>query len=359
MMRQKIGLLIGSFAVLHLGHLADINQALGVVDVLHVIITDDADVGIDKAKRPSLQDKARWLQNACQTFDFVKIHTQVSLALPALNFDYQKSHHRLNKAHKDMICQVLQVDEAMLFTKLHDLSGDETNHFAMAVLPRTVQDDLPIETMPYGYFYHLAPVCRYFYTYKVCIVGGESSGKTTMIHKLANDYGASVALEMGRAYTHSHLGGTELGLQYSDYPVIASNHANAIHHAIHHATSAVVLIDTDFVTTQAFCQTYEGRRHPMLSAWIDEYHPNSNNPLRIDCTIYLDNNVAWVFDGMRRLGGNRRSDFAQLLLDLYHEHQIPLQQIHHVNYHERYLLAKAIIDGRLNKSLFGNNTVLV
>lgn len=33
----------------------------------------------------------------------------------------------------------------------------------------------------------------------------------------------------------------------------------------------VAFIDTDFVSTQAFCLKYEGREHPFVQALIDEY----------------------------------------------------------------------------------------
>lgn len=338
-MTNKQGVLIGQFSVLHLGHLADINQAAGMVDVLHIIITNHTSLS---PKKPTLQDKVRWLQNACQVFDFVKIHTLASLGLSHHTADYH-TYQSHDKSLLDTICQKLAPDNPLIFSK-HTLVF---NDYSSAILPKTTQDDLDIAQYPLRYFHHLALPCRYFFALKVCIVGGESSGKTTLIHKLANEYAANVALEMGRVYTHSHLGGTELALQYSDYPTIASHHAAAIEAAATHTASPVVLIDTDFVTTQAFCATYEHRPHPMLDAWIADYHPNSSNPYRMDCTIYLDNNVTWVADGMRRLGGSQRSQFAQSLLDLYQKHAIALHHIDNPDYHERYLTAKAIIDSHL------------
>ena len=147
---------------------------------------------------------------------------------------------------------------------------------------------------------------------------------------------------MGRLYADSNLGGTEVGLQYSDYAPIAISHAQAITTACHNATAPITLIDTDFVTTQAFCQTYEGRPHPFVTACISEF--------TMDATIYLDNNVAWVADGLRRLG-NARSQFAITLLKLYATHNIALTIIDDGDYHKRYLQAVAIIDDFLAQAL--------
>lgn len=160
------------------------------------------------------------------------------------------------------------------------------------------------------------------------------------MQKLANDYGASIAPEMGRLYTHSHLGGSELALQYSDYASIAINHANAIETARTTASSAVTLIDTDFATTQAFCEIYEGRTHPLVAEFAKQ--------MQLDFTIYLDNNVAWVADGMRRLGDDhQRSLFANKLLEILARYDISYHIINDTDYHKRYLQALSLIDNHI------------
>ncbi len=68
-----------------------------------------------------------------------------------------------------------------------------------------------------------------------------------------------------------------------------------------------IIIDTDFVTTQAFCKKYEGREHPFVQALIDEY--------RFDLVILLENNTPWVADGLRSLGSSvdrKESFFPEL-----------------------------------------------
>lgn len=312
------------FAPLHLGHLMDINYAAGQVDTLHIIITPSQ----NSYKTPTLQDVTRWLQNSCQDFGFIKIHHTDSLELPKLTayFDYTKDaagQDSLNAA-----IQALGLDAPEVFSK--------TAADSKLILPKTLYDTLAIKEQVLRYFSYLAPACRYFYTHTLAVVGGESSGKTTLVHKLKNHYGASVALEMGRLYSDSHLGGSELALQYSDYTSIATLHAHAIDTARLSATAAVTFIDTDFVTTQAFCETYEGRSNPVVEAYIKEY--------RLDSTLYLDNNVKWVADGIRRLGGSHRTAFAEKLLSLHKKHDIDLYKIDHPDYHIRYEQAVAYID---------------
>lgn len=82
----------------------------------------------------------------------------------------------------------------------------------------------------------------------VAILGGESSGKSTLVNKLANIFNTTSAREYGRDYVFSHLGGDEMALQYSDYDKIALGHAQYIDFAVKYANK-VAFIDTDFVTT--------------------------------------------------------------------------------------------------------------
>ena len=320
-------LLIGDFAPLQLAHLHDINRAIGMADTVHIIITPPADRSLPSGRSANISDVARWVQVSCQSFAWVKVHTTASLGMD-IAFDYQTG-DTLSDDKLTKLCQLLTIDKQS--THIYQLGDTD------ASAKFTPSDRLAVRDQPLQYFDKLAPACRYFYTQTVCIVGGESSGKTTLIHKLANHYGANIALEMGRLYTHSHLGGTELGLQYSDYLPIAINHAHAIDTAKASARAAITLVDTDFVTTQAFCEVYEKRTHPVVASLADTY--------RMDLTIYLDNNVAWVADGMRRLGdGQARSHFAQKLLDLLAHHHIAHHTIDDADYHERYRQAVAIID---------------
>lgn len=335
-------ILIGDFAPLTLSMLADINHAAGLSKTLHIIIQTPNHVPLPCGRTPTLADAVRWVQMACQSFGFIKIHTFGSLALPDMSFDY-RNNTQLTKHQFLAICQALNITAHTTMLGIKSSHKDTLHPFELA-LPKhdhaSNYDDELVQNNPLAYFHQLSAVCRYFYTQTVCIVGGESSGKTTLVQKLANYYGASIAPEMGRLYTHSHLGGSELALQYSDYASIAINHANAIETARTTASSAVTLVDTDFATTQAFCEIYEGQTHPLVAEFAKQ--------MRLDFTIYLDNNVAWVADGMRRLGDDhQRSLFANKLLEILARYDISYHIINDTDYHKRYLQALSLIDNHI------------
>lgn len=342
------GVMIGHFEPLHLGQMRSILEAAGQAKQLHIIIT------LHPAPHPdfdiTLQDKARWLQMACADLPFIHIYTTTEIELPLhesfddVTIDSAASNLKLQRISDDLS---LPTDAVLFVADNHPLASKNIKKAGDALIMQVVTTPLQpdfnsyaIANNPIAHWSALHPEARGDYTKTVAIVGGESSGKTTLVHKLANYYGASFALEMGRLYVGTDLGGSEVGLQYSDYAPIALDHAQAMRHAAMNATAAVTIIDTDFVTSQAFCEEYEGRSHPFLTACIDEF--------RADFTIMLDNNTPWVDDGMRSLGTpEARGRFEQRLLDIFARHNIEPYLIDKADYDARYQQAIAFIDAQI------------
>ena len=352
---QQTGVMIGTFEPLDLGHMRDILYACGQVKHLHIFIMPHPNPNPNFSI--NLKDKARWLTMALADLPFIQVHllpegqcfadifNEISTfqqALTPLNLTKDAGENSKNLLSEKPIVFV-QHDYALL-----EAEGfkDSLNTVRLQALP--VQADFDshsralIAANPAKYWHIIHPQARGDYTKTVAIVGGESSGKTTLVHKLVNYYGANYALEMGRIFVTTDLGGKELGMQYDDYPLMALDHANAIRHAKRFAPAPVTIVDTDFVTTQAFCEEYEGRTHPFLAACIDEFHT--------DFTILLDNNTPWVADGMRTLGqAEQRSRFESRLNAIFAEHNIMPFVIDDPDYHQRFLQAVAFID----KHIFG------
>ncbi|MGO3106016.1 MAG: multifunctional transcriptional regulator/nicotinamide-nucleotide adenylyltransferase/ribosylnicotinamide kinase NadR [Psychrobacter celer] len=336
------GLMIGHFEPLHLGQMRSILEAAGQAKILHIVITAHPTPHPDFSI--TLQDKARWLQMACADLPFIHIHTTHEIALPLhdsfdeVHIDIPASNAKLHRLSQTL---ALPAEAVLFVAQNHPLAQSHiTEHLQMPVVTTALQpafDSYAIARDPVAHWSAIHPQARGDYTKTVAIVGGESSGKTTLVHKLANYYGASFALEMGRLYVGTDLGGSEIGLQYSDYGPIALNHAQAIREAAAVATAPVTIVDTDFVTTQAFCEEYEGRSHPFVAACIDEF--------RLDHTIMLDNNTPWVDDGMRSLGTpEARGRFEQRLVDIFSRHGIEPHLIDAPDYDARYRQALRFID---------------
>ncbi|OOR87394.1 trifunctional nicotinamide-nucleotide adenylyltransferase/ribosylnicotinamide kinase/transcriptional regulator NadR [Moraxella caviae] len=340
-----VGVLMGYFEPLNLGQLREIVWAAGQVKTLHIVVLPRP--APNPRYRVTLADKARHLQVACEFFDFVKIHTadspEFAPHLSDVAWSYDEASAQISaKQLKERLLRALSshdekgiADDFCVFAR-----ADVHSDLAFCAVPDGGFDGQAIFANPATHFHAIHPAARQNYTKTVCIVGGESSGKTTLVHKLANHYGATFAPEMGRLYTHSDLGGTEVGLQFADYAIIAARHADAIHHATRHASAPVTFVDTDFVTTQAFCEEYEGKTDGVVAAFADS--------VRLDLTIMLDNNVAWVADGMRSLGDDdARARFRGRLAEIFMRHGIAPALIDDADYHKRYEQAVAMIDAWL------------
>lgn len=344
---QNIGFMIGHFEPLHLGHVQSILHACGQVKQLYLFVTPHPKQNPNFPVK--LKDKARWLTQAFADLPF--IHT---VLLPdVITPTYEDDHNCLNVDNANAILSNLLArfefltdssDKPILFV-------DETHPLVNLPLVVPVQttprqttfNSSKIHQNPALHWQAIHPKARPDYTKTIAIVGGESSGKTTLLHKLANHYGASFCLEMGRIFVQTDLGGTELAMQYSDYPLMASDHEQAIRQAKEQATAPLTLIDTDFVTTQAFCEVYEGKSHPFLTACIDEF--------RLDYTLMLASNTTWVADGMRSLGASeQRQSFENRLKGLFKQHNIATFYIDNPDYHQRFLQAVGFIDNQIFKN---------
>ncbi|MDU6110203.1 MAG: multifunctional transcriptional regulator/nicotinamide-nucleotide adenylyltransferase/ribosylnicotinamide kinase NadR [Klebsiella pneumoniae] len=287
--RQKsVGVVFGKFYPLHTGHIYLIQRACSQVDELHIIMgyddTRDRELFEESAmsQQPTVPDRLRWL---LQTFKYQK-----NIRIHAFN------------------------EEGM---EPYPHGWDVWSHGIRAFMSEKGIEPNRIYTS------EEADAPQYL------ILGGESSGKSTLVNKLANIFNTTSAWEYGRDYVFSHLGGDEMALQYSDYDKIALGHAQYIDFAVKYANK-VAFIDTDFVSTQAFCLKYEGREHPFVQALIDEY--------RFDLVILLENNTPWVADGLRSLGSSvDRKEFQSLLVSLLKENEIEFVHVKESDYDARFL----------------------
>lgn len=350
---KSVGVIFGKFYPLHTGHIYLIQRACSQVDELHIIMCHDElrDRRLFEnsamSQQPTISDRLRWL---LQTFKYQKnihIHSFNEEGMESYPHGWDiwsqgiaafmdRQRIKPNRIYTSETCDV---------DKYHAHLGIET----VLIDPQRSFMNIrgaQIRQNPFRYWDYIPTEVKPFFVRKVVILGGESSGKSTLVNKLANIFNTTSAWEFGRDYVFSHLGGDEMALQYSDYDKIALGQAQFIDFSVKYANK-VVFIDTDFVTTQAFCKKYEGREHPFVQALIDEY--------RFDLVILLENNVPWVADGLRSLGSTaERKAFQTLLITLLNSNNIPFIHINDDNYDSRFLRCVKLV-----KAMLGNQSLLL
>lgn len=131
---------------------------------------------------------------------------------------------------------------------------------------------------------------------RVVLTGSESVGKTTLAAQLAAHYGVSWVPEFVRGYAAAK--GAPLG--FGDHGAIARGQVAQEEAALAAARAAgapLLLLDTDLLSTVAYCRHYFGRAPDFLVRWARDRRP--------DLYLLLDIDAPWVADGIRDRGDRR------------------------------------------------------
>ena len=148
---------------------------------------------------------------------------------------------------------------------------------------------------------------------RVVLTGSESTGKTTLAHRLAGHYRTSVSREFVREYALAR--GNQLG--FADHGPIARGQMAAEDEAVA-AANRVAFIDTDLVSTVVYCAHYYGRCPP----WIAD----AARERGADLYLLMNIDVPWVADPARDRG-DRRDEMHALFRDRLESLQLPFVEI--------------------------------
>ena len=148
---------------------------------------------------------------------------------------------------------------------------------------------------------------------RVVLTGSESTGKTTLAHRLAGHYGTVASREFVREYAIAR--GNQLG--FEDHGPIARGQMVAEDEAVARA-HRVAFIDTDLVSTVVYCEHYYGR----CPAWIADAAVARAG----DLYLLMNIDVPWVPDPARDRG-DRRPEMHALFRDRLDSLRLPYVEI--------------------------------
>ena len=127
---------------------------------------------------------------------------------------------------------------------------------------------------------------------RICLIGPESTGKSSLAARAARELGATWVPEYARGYVEQR--GNELTA--ADVESIARGEiAN-----LDRASGELCVLDTDLIATVVYARHYYGH----CPAWIEEEARNR----RADHYVLLDTDIAWQPDPARDSGGDARED---------------------------------------------------
>jgi HTH-type transcriptional regulator, transcriptional repressor of NAD biosynthesis genes len=144
----------------------------------------------------------------------------------------------------------------------------------------------------------LQPTQRAALTVRVCCVGAESTGKSTLVQALANRHSTASMHEYGRDYTVAKReAGTNDSWDLADFVRIAEVQQEMEDAAALNA-GPLLFCDTDAMSTDLWCERYLGSR----DAAVDRLARSR----RYDLFVLCDVDITWEADEIR-LGAQSRT----------------------------------------------------
>ena len=143
---------------------------------------------------------------------------------------------------------------------------------------------------PYANWDYLAPPVRGWFTRRVCVVGAESTGTTTLARTLAEHLETAWVAEYGREYSERKLARNALDWRSEEFVDIAREQRRREEDAARRA-NRVLICDTNAFATVLWHRRYLGHHSPQVAEVARGGH----------CDLYLltGDEIPFVQDGLR------------------------------------------------------------
>lgn len=334
----NVGVVVGKFAPLTLGHINLITEACLHADRVVVVLCHSdiwlAEQNARDQKILTKNNKLRWLQQIYADSPNVEIRVIDESNIPQYPNGWREFSRELRMAvaayPNESVC--IFSSELEYDAEYSERFPDWTHKVVDSDRTEVPISATQIRSNLYANWQYLPSLVRQEYTLKVCIIGTESCGKTSMVKNLAKLFNTSWVEEYGRTYVETVLAKSEDTLRSDDYPIIAYRHKELELQAMRSA-NRVCIIDTNAFITEYYHRLYEGRPNPIVSAIAGEE--------KYDLVIYLGDNVPWIPDGMR--SSPDRVQTRSLFVSMMEEFNVTAVAITAETYAERFTEAKQYI----------------
>lgn len=278
---MKVGLTLGKFAPLHKGHQHMIEEARRQVDRLYILVYEAVETWIPLKKR------ADWIRalypdviviegrNAPQSYGYTDEIKREQDAYIRAMMPEPITHFFSSEPYGDHVSKALGALDVRI-----------DNNRSKIPLSATLVRANPSKANEY-----LHPIVARDFVKRVCILGAESTGKTTLTQALADRYKTTCMLEHGRSYWIKHqVDGRLTGVQLVE---LAREH-RALEDQAFAASNGLFFTDTNAFTTLQFCRLYGEPVLPELRRMA--YDDMARYDLYLVCHI----DIPFVQDGTRQ-----------------------------------------------------------
>lgn len=304
------GFLLGKFMPLHQGHVFLCDVASRLVDELTVLVCTRDCEPIDGDLR------AEWVRRSVRpNVRVVHMHRDVPQE-PGDDPDFWDIWAALVKEHHPAPIDIVFGSEDYVI-KLAEVVG--ASPFIVDRERRQVPvSATAIRNDPVAQWAHIPPVVRPYYQRRICLLGPESVGKTTLAEALGRHFQTLVVPEYGR--DHDALYRKGMGWGPADFVAIARGHA-ALRTEISMRAGPICIEDTDLIQTMAWADYLLGGIPEQLVAQMSGWAP-------ADHYLLLAPDVPWIDDGTRyEKDAAARFRFFDVLKALLQRHDLAFDVI--------------------------------
>lgn len=341
MYKYKVGMYGGSFDPLHIGHIHDMIRAAAMCEELYIMIS-----WCDGRESTSKELRYRWILNSTKHLPNVKIimieDTAVSKEEYNTDYYWEKGAQDIKNTIGKPIDAVFCGSDYFGTNRFESLYCPESEviYFDRAEVPISSTD---IRAWASEHWDYIPDVCKDYYTRKVLIVGGESTGKSTLTQNLALAYNTNFVAEVGRE-TCEYAGGEEFMLS-EDLIENLIRQKDEVRKAAK-KSNRILFVDTDALTTGFYCDLLlEKEERDNLVRLADSIHLTNT----WDLVLFLEpEGTEFIQDGTRNEEiAARRKKYSEMLKAFFDRNQVDYHTVAG-DYLDRFNKAKELIEKELH-----------
>ncbi len=187
---------------------------------------------------------------------------------------------------------------------------------------------------PFGNWEFLEPVVRAYFAKRICVVGAESTGTTTMAQALAEHYQTVWVPEFGREYAEEKMSRPDPGEWVTEEFVHIASRQNELEDAALREANKLLICDTNAFATCLWHYRYLGFRAPEVEAVAA--------PRPYDLYLLTNADIPFVQDGTRD-GEHIRHEMHRWFVDALEAQTVPWLLLSG-SHEERLTTATSMID---------------